>query len=87
MVLHMKGTSVLCLPEASMAELYENFFSEKNRARIIDCIRPDMVQSRCALPVTEGDEVKTQIGTITVVCCKLLGAHIGRRTLTESGWS
>lgn len=29
MVLRMKATAVLCLPEASMAELYENFFSGK----------------------------------------------------------
>lgn len=35
-----------------------------------------MVQARCPLPVTEGDEVKMQIGNITVVCCKVLGAHI-----------
>ena len=33
MVLRMKATAVLCLPEASMAELYENFFSEKIELR------------------------------------------------------
>ena len=33
MVLRMKATTVLCLPEASMAELYENSCSEKIELR------------------------------------------------------
>ena len=82
MVLRMKATAVLsAFPKPAWLNSMR-ILLWKNRAPIIDCICSDMVQSRCSLPVTEGDEVKMQIGNITAVRFRLPKA-VGQHSLTN----